>query len=162
MKNKPKHFNFAATVSNSGVLIVDADPADIDYAKGGALLSRIPSLPALETWCDHLQGKDVSTRRTSNPLASSEVEKWLNDRQISNVILMGDDSHGGIFTAAFSALELGYDVYVIDDATMFPSARAGKLFRRRLWQSGGILIAARHLALELEQPSDGGSPSTLE
>ena len=141
-------------MSSSGVLIVDADLGEIDYAKGRALIEQFPKLPLFETCLVNPWPASANRRETSNPLACLQVDQWLKDHRIQLVVIMGDDRHGGVSAAALSALELGYDVYVIDDATTFLSSRSGKLFKRRLWATGGIVIPARYLACEFRQSSE--------
>lgn len=145
-------FRFAANIKDSAILVVDADLTDIEYAKAKALLDRFPGIGRLQTsLAGHGETQDEYIRRTPNPMADNFIVNQLSKMTNKCLIVLGDNSKGGVSAAAFSALELGYDVYVIDDATTFKGKASRKLFKRRLWTFGGIIVSARQLALELEQ-----------
>ena len=145
-------FRFAATIKDSSILIVDADLTDIEYAKAKVLLDRFPTLARLQTSMSGYGGsQDGYLRPTSNPMADDYIVDTLTKFANKRLIILGDDSNGGVSSSAFSALELGYDVYVVDDATTYRGKASRKLFNRRLVTFGGIVLSARQLVLELEQ-----------
>lgn len=151
-------FQFAASVDDSAVLIVDANLEDIEFAKAKVLLGRYSELGRLETkFAKRANGRNGKTRTSRNPLADQKVLDDLRSMGVKRLIICGDDVYGGVSTAALSALELGFDVSIIDDATTFHGKSSRKLITQRLWSNGGVVLAAQHLAHELEQSRTASS-----
>ncbi len=149
---KPTTFRFAARPDDSAIIAVDVDLADIEFAKGAALMARYPDLPVLQTALgSENKLPNVAVRKTPNPFTDSGIAQAVSAFETSRLIIIGDDMHGGVSSAALAALELGYDVYLVDDATVFHGKEVRSLFKHRFRANGGIVVSAKHLTNELDE-----------
>jgi len=86
-----------------------------------------------------------------NPAFVDEIEALKKQR----VLLAGLWTETGVTFAALSALELGYEVYLVTDATAGVSAEAHGVANQRMVQAGVVPVTWRQILFEWYRASGG-------
>ncbi|MBB5520143.1 MULTISPECIES: isochorismatase family protein [Alphaproteobacteria] len=96
----------------------------------------------------HGSWKNAIWRETINPWANDSFRDHIRSCQRNRLILCGMWSDDSITFAALSALEEGFDVYLVVDATRGTSSDIHNTAMARMTQMGTVPISTRQLILE--------------
>jgi nicotinamidase-related amidase len=96
----------------------------------------------------HGSWKNAIWRETINPWANDSFRDHIRSCQRNRLILCGMWSDDSVTFAALSALEEGFDVYLVVDATRGTSLDIHNTAMARMTQMGTVPISTRQLILE--------------
>lgn len=83
-----------------------------------------------------------------NPFAHDDVRTALEGLNRLRLVIAGADGELSVTFAALSALEDGYDVYVVHDAVLAADADRYKVVFDRLMQAGAVPVTTRQVMSE--------------
>lgn len=83
-----------------------------------------------------------------NPFAHDDFRMALEGLNRSRLVVAGADGELAVTFAALSALEDGYDVYLVHDAVLAADANKHKIVFDRLMQAGAVPVTTRQVLSE--------------
>ncbi len=93
-------------------------------------------------------GKRTFVMSSLNPFADNSLRTALENSERSRLVLAGTDGELSVTFAALSALEEGFDVYVVDDAIQATDEYQHKVTFCRLTQAGAVPVTTRQVVSE--------------
>lgn len=106
---------------------------------------------------------DPLRRETFNPFSHPEFERRVEAAARPTLLFCGLCPEGSLTQAALSALEIGYDVFVIADALGTPKPDAHRFVVERMAQSGVMVASWRQVTFEwLEGQKDDPHSQMIE
>lgn len=106
---------------------------------------------------------DPLRRKEFNPFSHPEFERRVEAAARMALVFCGLCPEGSLTQAALSALEIGYDVFVIADALGTPNPDAHRFAVQRMAQSGVVVASWRQVIFEwLEGRNDDPRSQIIE
>lgn len=169
--------------SNIGVLLIDVQPFFLDYAFAGrddereSLLMRLEHLLMLTDWMDlpliatfekpvaengelpeRLEAliPTAGERYVKNYFGSaseSEIREAIERSPVRQFAVAGSETDVCVLQSTLGLLEMGYEVFLLEDCLFTTEAQPGPALRR-LYQAGAVPCTLKSMAYELVECVD--------
>ncbi|HAN87470.1 MAG: isochorismatase family protein [Bacillota bacterium] len=105
--------------------------------------------PTTDLVREALGDSQVYSKMTFSALRTPEVESAVRALRRDQFILLGVEAHICVAQTALDAVAMGYEVYVLQDASSSVKAFDRKLAMERMRQAGAVITTAQAAAFEM-------------
>ncbi|WP_114089467.1 isochorismatase family protein [Thalassospira profundimaris] len=116
-----------------------------------------------ELLLDLVRGSEVIQRSAANPWDDDAFRNKIHTVDRSRLVIAGRCTEVSVTFAVLSALEEGFDVYIVKDATAGTSQQHHETAIERMVQAGAVPVTTRQIIFEWQrdlgsEPGSQGSP----
>jgi nicotinamidase-related amidase len=140
--------------SRLGLFVIDVQPVFLDLAFAGrdqareALMTRLEHLLMLAAW----MGLPAAARRFEKnffgALSEAAIERAVGALTVRQFAVAGAETDVCVLQTTLGLLDLGYDVFLLEDCLFTTERRPGPALRR-MYRAGAIPCTLKTLAYEL-------------
>lgn len=184
MNNKTHQYRNLVSASNAALVIVD-DREGVASSSGAAKDSELVGVIELmkaassfavpvivttieteeldgqvcEPLLDLVRGSEVIQRSSANPWDDDAFRNKIHIVDRSRLVIAGQCSEISVTFAVLSALEEGFDVYIVKDATAGTSQQHHETAIERMVQAGAVPVTTRQIISEWQrEPPNTSEP----
>jgi len=186
MNNKIHQYRNLVSASNAALVIVDYQEgvaSSSGAAKDGELVGVIELMKAAsaftvplivttikteeldgqvcEPLLDLVRGSEVIKRSSANPWDDDAFRNKIHTIDRSRLVIAGRCSEVSVTFAVLSALEEGFDAYIVKDATAGTSQQHHETAIERMVQAGAVPVTTRQVIFEWRRESSN-TPEPLD